>query len=222
MAGFLVLMPLLVTVSVLVLLFQYFNTLGLGIYIDRLYERLTGHRLTGLGFFVIVLLMLGAGVAASTVVGSKLFQYGESFIVRIPIARVVYTSTQQILDFFLSNKSKQFGRVVMVEYPRAGMWVIGFQTGHAPPPAQVAEGQNLVSVFMPFTPPASGIVLWVPEEEVVPIDMPVEEAFRLIISGGALVSEAPTQSLTEVESSGDSEPRASASEFSNARSRSQR
>jgi uncharacterized membrane protein len=198
-AGFLVLMPMLVTVSVLVLLFQYFNTLGLGTYVDHWYERLTGHRLPGVGFALIILLMLGAGAAASTVLGGKLFQYGENIIVRIPVARVVYTSTQQILDFFVSNKSKQFGRVVMVEYPRAGTWVIGFQTGHAPPPAQVAEGQNLVSVFMPFTPPASGIVLWVPEEEVVPIDMPVEEAFRLIISGGALMSDSPTQSLAEVE-----------------------
>jgi uncharacterized membrane protein len=197
-AGVLVLMPLLVTLWVLGNLFQFLNGL-LGKYLDALVKQFSPIPLPGFGFVMTLLLVLGVGVAASTVLGSKVFQYGENFIIRIPIARVVYTSTQQILDFFVSHKSKQFGRVVMIEYPRPGMWVIGFQTGKAPQSVQVVEGQNLVSVFMPFTPPASGIVLWVPEEEVVPLDMPVEEAFRLVISGGSLLAEAPAHSLAEAE-----------------------
>lgn len=141
----------------------------------------------GIGLVGTIIIVLFVGSIARFYTGRKLLGIGESIIARIPLARTIYTASKQVIEsIFLTSGFKGVKRVVMFEYPRKGIYSIGFATGTIKRDAKRnSSGYNLVSIFVPTTPnPTSGYYIMLPEEDVKELPISVEEAFRIIISGG--------------------------------------
>lgn len=138
-----------------------------------------------LGLTVPMLGILLIGLMARNIVGRWLLEFGEGTLSRIPLAGSVYKTLKQLLETFLRDNSKRFRRVVLVEYPREGLFSVGFVTGLVGPSLQAELEQPLLSVFIPTAPnPTTGWYTLVPESSVRDLDISVEDAFRTIISAG--------------------------------------
>ncbi len=149
-----------------------------------------------LGFLIVIALILVVGAIISTMVGRRLATYSERLMLQLPIIRTVYAPAKQIVEFFVNPGSMQFGSVVLVRYPHPNSFALGFLTGRDVAPINAATGRRMVNVFVPFTPtPVTGILLLVPEEEVIPVDLTVEEALKMVVSGG-VVTPTPTPAAT--------------------------
>ncbi len=137
------------------------------------------------GFTVPLLSILLIGLMARNIAGRWLLDFGEQFLQAIPLAGSVYKTLKQILETLLSDSKTKFRRVVLVEYPRKGVWTIGFVTGKVSPQLQNHLQEEMTSVFIPTTPnPTSGWYTVVPQHEVIDIDISIEDAFKVLISGG--------------------------------------
>ena len=138
-----------------------------------------------LGLTVPLLAILLIGLMARNFVGRWLLEFGEGTLSKIPLAGSVYKTLKQLLETFLRDNSKRFRRVVLVEYPREGLFSVGFVTGVVGPSLQPELEQTLLSVFIPTAPnPTTGWYTLVPEASVKDLDISVEDAFRTIISAG--------------------------------------
>ncbi len=138
-----------------------------------------------LGLTVPLLAILLIGLMARNFVGRWLLEFGEGTLSKIPVAGTVYKTLKQLLETFLRDNSKRFRRVVLVEYPREGLFSVGFVTGVVGPSLQPELEQKLLSVFIPTAPnPTTGWYTLVPESSVKDLDISVEDAFRTIISAG--------------------------------------
>jgi uncharacterized membrane protein len=118
-------------------------------------------------------------------VGRWLLEFGEGTLLRIPLAGSVYKTLKQLLETFLQGNSSRFRRVVLVEYPREGIYALGFVTGELGSSLQSGFAERMLSVFIPTAPnPTTGWYAVVPERSVKDLDLSVEDAFRTIISAG--------------------------------------
>jgi uncharacterized membrane protein len=144
----------------------------------------------GLGVIITFLFLLIVGVLATNLFGRKLLHWWERILARIPLIRTVYTGTKQFIEtFFITNRGG-FSRVVLIEYPRKGIFSVGFVTGPGRGEIQMLTQRKVLNIFLPTTPnPTSGWYMLVPEEDTIPLKMSVEEAFKLIISGGIVSPE---------------------------------
>jgi uncharacterized membrane protein len=150
------------------------------------------------GFTVPLLSILIIGLMARNIAGRWLLDFGERFLQAIPLAGSVYKTLKQILETLLSDSKSKFRRVVLVEYPRKGVWTMGFVTGKISPQLQNHLQEEVISVFIPTTPnPTSGWYTVVPQREALDIDISIEDAFKILISGGIVSPEMP-----EVKSTG--------------------
>jgi len=133
-------------------------------------------------FFVIILL----GVLARHLFGGEVIRAWERLLGRVPVARNIYNGVKQLAEaIFASSSTRRFNRVVLVEYPRKGVYALAFTTGEARGAVQEATPKLVINCFLPTTPnPTSGFYLLVPEEELLPVDLTVEEAFKLVMSAG--------------------------------------
>ena len=197
LAGLLVLTPLVLTVFIIWRLFFAIDGLLRGIIskhiISKLGFNITDQPLTGLGFISIILLILLTGFFARNYFGKKVLLIGNMIVSKIPIINRVYIAIQQISQAFLSEKSEIFEKAVLIEYPRKGIYSIGFFTQDTKGEVQDHIKKDIVSVFIPTTPnPTSGFLLFVPKEETISLDMPVEDALKLVISAGAIVPNTNT------------------------------
>ena len=144
--------------------------------------------LPGLGAILVIITILIIGVLVKNYVGFKVMGFGENLLCRIPIVRPLYSAVKQLLTALFSP-GQDFKRVVLVEYPRKGIWCLAFVTGVSYGELQEVTARKVINVFLPTTPnPTSGFYLLVPEEDAIPLKMDVESAFKLLISGG-LVSD---------------------------------
>ncbi len=138
-----------------------------------------------LGVSVPLLGILLIGLMARNFVGRWLLEFGEGTVSRIPLAGSIYKTLKQLLETFLKDNSTRFRRVVLVEYPREGLFSVGFVTGVVGPSLQPELDQTLLSVFIPTAPnPTTGWYTLVPESSVKDLNISVEDAFRTIISAG--------------------------------------
>ena len=138
----------------------------------------------GLGIVVLVSIILLVGVAAANFLGRELVRLWERLLQRVPVVRSIYTLMKSIVDAISLPQGKQFNRVVLVQFPRQGHYSIAFVTG-AVSEVQRATAEEVVGVYVPTTPnPTSGYLIYVPEKEIVPLQMSVEEGMKLGISGG--------------------------------------
>lgn len=185
-AGLLVLLPLVITIWFLAWIVGLMDSV-----LDLLPSSLRPNSylpfaIPGLGALVTLALILLLGFLATSVVTRRLLVFWDRLLGRIPIFRGVYTSVQKLVESIFSQD--QSGRqVVLVEYPRRGMYTVGFATGLAGGELERRAQERLVNVFVPTTPnPTAGFYLLVPENEVKSLSMTPEEAFKLIVSGGMI------------------------------------
>ncbi len=139
----------------------------------------------GFGLLVLIVFLTMVGAATAGLVGRLMFNMGESILNRMPVIRSVYTALKQLFETVLSSKSSAFRQCVLVEYPRRGIWALGFISGVTEGEVQSLTESEVVNVFLPTTPnPTSGFLLFVPREDVVVLSMTVEEGIKMVISGG--------------------------------------
>lgn len=144
-----------------------------------------GQPIPGFGVVFSLLLIVATGALVANFAGRRLVAIGEALVRRIPLVRSLYSGAKQAAEAILSDSGSAFRRVLLVEYPRKGMWTLGFQTGTPSGEVQRRTEREVVSVFIPTTPnPTSGFIVMVPREDVVEMDMAVEDALRMIISLG--------------------------------------
>ena len=137
------------------------------------------------GLTVPLMFILLIGLMARNIVGRWLLDFGEKFLQAIPLAGSVYKTLKQILETLLKDSNSKFRRVVMLEYPRPGIWTLGFVTGTLSGSLQSHLSEPMLSIFIPTTPnPTSGWYAIVPENEVINLSLSIEEAFKILISGG--------------------------------------
>lgn len=193
--GLILVLPLVITVWLLGLLFDLLNTTvtpqvrgaleWLGIPgLERWFARL-GIPAVGLVLTAGFIYLLG--LFAGHFVGRRIVRGIESWILRIPLVKGIYGAARQLLDAFGSDGSRNFQRVVLLEYPRRGLWTVGFVTAEVAHqlPGPVGQQRAAVPVFLPTTPnPTSGWMLLVPVGDLHDLDMSIEEGMKLIVSGG--------------------------------------
>ncbi|HSF41980.1 MAG TPA: DUF502 domain-containing protein [Thermoanaerobaculia bacterium] len=189
-AGLLILAPVYLTVYVLILLFNFMDGIFAPV-IDRTIGAFIGERgvhIPGLGLLLTLLVVFFLGWLSTLVLGRRIISIFEGFIRRIPIAKTIYGATKGVLEAVSRDQADAFKRVVLIEYPRRGIYGMGFVTNT---PARWFTGEprltELLPVFVPTTPnPTSGFLLMVPPDEVIDCPMSVEEGLRMIVSGGIL------------------------------------
>jgi uncharacterized membrane protein len=141
---------------------------------------------TLVGILLVVLLFFCTGILTRYLAIRKVIGIGEKLVAMIPGINRVYLAVQQIRDVFVNRGGAVFQRVVLVEYPRPGLLVVGFVTSEEQGIVQKSAKKKLTAIFVPTTPnPTSGFLLYVPPEELTPMDISVEDAMKLIVSGGA-------------------------------------
>ncbi len=185
LTGLAVIIPIGLTIYILFLIIGMIDS-WLMFLPDRYHpDALLRFHIPGLGIIITAALIFICGLVTESYLGRKVFNLWEIFIEKIPVVRSLYQPIKQIVDGLISDKKESFKRVVMVEFPRAGMYSIGFITGHCPSEVQQNVGKLCYGVFVPTTPnPTSGYFVMVPEDDVVSMDMSVEDAFTLIVSMG--------------------------------------
>ncbi len=145
---------------------------------------------SAVGFFITLLLVFVVGALLASVVGRALWRVVEAFIMSTPVLRRVYPYVKQVTDFVLTQEEQQkmFSRVVAVEYPRKGIWSVGFVTGSGIRRITESVQKEFVTVLIPNSPtPVTGYVIIVPKEQTIALEMTIEEAFRFAISAGVIV-----------------------------------
>lgn len=147
-----------------------------------------GTHIYGLGLFGVLVLLFFAGLFARNFFGKKLVQFWEYLIKGIPGVRTVYSATKQIVDTIGQSNSKSFREVVLLEYPRKGLWSLAFVTSSTKGEVQKVTDEELVSIFLPTTPnPTSGFLLFVPKKDITVLDMSVDQGVKMVISAGIVV-----------------------------------
>ncbi len=179
--GLATLFPVVVT---LLLVWQIFR------FVDGFLGRLFRFQIPGLGVVVTVLVILLVGVLSVHFFGRVLFQAIEVSLTRLPFVKKIYPAVKQLAQFLFSEESRQasFRRVVLVQYPRPGAYSLAFVTNEARTEA-TGKPQTLLTLLIPNPPsPFTGPIIFVPQEDVVPLDLSIEEAVKLIVSGGVVAS----------------------------------
>ncbi len=159
---------------------------------DNLHPLLTDLINFSVGLSVPLVGILIIGLMARNILGQWLLDMSERLLQRIPLAGAVYKTLKQLLETLLRDSENKFRRVVLVEYPRAGVWSIGFVTGPLSEEMQAHLARPMLSLFIPTTPnPTTGWYAAVPADEVINLSMSVEDAFKIVVSGGIVM---PTRS----------------------------
>jgi len=159
---------------------------------DNLHPILVNLINLGVGLTVPLLFIMLIGLMARNIVGRWLLDLGEKLLQAIPLAGSVYKTLKQILETLLQDSKTKFSRVILVEYPRQGVWAIAFVTGVVSTQLQSQMNRPMLSVFIPTTPnPTSGWYAMVPEQEVINLSMSIEDAFKVLLSGGIVSPDSP-------------------------------
>jgi uncharacterized membrane protein len=192
LTGMLFLIPLFLTGWVLITLVHFTDMALALIPIPYRPERLIGFAIPGLGLILSLLIVFVIGALVANVIGRQFLGLGEKVLEKIPLLRWFYFSSKHMLEAIFLKDSDSFRRVVLIQYPRKGLYSIGFVTGTSKGELKEKIPGRSYTVFIPTTPnPTSGFLYVVPEEETIPITWSVDEAFRMIISAGVLLPHQP-------------------------------
>lgn len=184
LTGLLVLAPSAVTLYVFFRLLNWVDNL-LGRYLR--FAAFDYHRIPGFGLLATLVLLTIVGAVTSRFGAGPLGRLWDRVLTRIPGIGIVYGSTKSLGEALLTQKEQAFKQVVLVPWPHAGMWRVGFITGRTSPDVASRLGKDVEVVFVPHTPnPTSGFVHYVPRAEVIYLDWPVEDGLKVIISGGVV------------------------------------
>ncbi len=155
-------------------------------------EVLLGVHIPGLGALLALLILLATGLLVTNIVGSALVRAWEDVLNRIPFIRAVYGGVKSFSTTILSNSGNSFKKVLLIEYPRAGLWSVGFQTAADVRLSPAQGSEPLLCVFIPTTPnPTSGFIVMVPRSQAIELDMNVDAAMKMIVTLGVVMPAAP-------------------------------
>jgi uncharacterized membrane protein len=188
-AGLVVWLPIGVTVLVFKVLLDLMD--GILFLVPQAYqpETLLGFRVPGVGAVLALIVLFTTGVMVANLIGRQLLRWGESLLGRIPLVRSVYSAVKTFSSVLLSS-GKSFRKVLLLEYPRKGVWRLGFQTSEEAHEIKAATGRDLVAVFVPNSANAAGgFLVFVPREEVIELQMSVEDALKMVVSLGVVMPE---------------------------------
>ncbi|MBT8084893.1 MAG: DUF502 domain-containing protein [Woeseia sp.] len=198
-AGLLVWLPLAVTFLLLRFVIGLMdNTLSL---LPEQYrpETLLGYDIPGFGLVLSVLVIFATGVLAANIVGRGMVGLWESVLQRIPIVRSIYTASKNFAEVVFSDSGQSFKKVLLIEYPRKGVYSLAFQTATSLGEVQERTGDDVICCFVPTTPnPTSGYIIAIAKDEVIELDMTVDQALKMIISLGVVVPTWPTDQVEEL------------------------
>ena len=186
--GFLVTAPILITLYVTWIVITFIDAKVAGLlpeYLD--FRKAFPYQIPGIGLLIVIIFITFVGSLTPGLIGRTLLKAGESIVSRMPVVRSMYSAIKQIMETVMSTNSNSFREVVLVEYPRKGLWVIAFVTGDTKGEISkvLNRNKNLINIFIPTTPnPTSGFLLFVPKKDLVYLKMSVEQAVKLVISGG--------------------------------------
>lgn len=162
-------------------------------------DELLGIALPGLGVVFTFLLLVITGMLAANFVGRAFVKGWESLLDRIPFVRAIYSAVKKFAELVFSDKSQSFKKVLLVQYPRRGLFSLAFQTSSNLGELQARTGEQLVCTFVPTTPnPTSGVIIMVPKQDTIELDMEVDEALKMIISLGVVVPSWSDDQLGEL------------------------
>jgi len=186
--GLLVLLPTAVAAYVLWIVFAYLDGIFAPI-VARTFHR----RIPGVGFFALATLVFLIGLFASNLLGARVVRLVSGWLERIPVFSPLYRAMREISQVFLGDRASAFRQVALLEWPRPGLWAVVFVMSEGGGAGTKALGQEVVTVFLPTSPnPTTGFVQIVPRAALVPLELTVEQALKLIVSGGA-VQGAPSE-----------------------------
>jgi uncharacterized membrane protein len=184
--GFVVIIPLGLT-------YWFFSSLLNAVdgILSPILEEWIGHRVPGLGFLSMLVIILIIGLLSRNLVGRVLFTGFENLLKQIPFVRAVYGAIKDLVGAFtIGGKGKTFREVVMVEYPRPGLFTLAFVTNEMSFAASSGRTTEFVNVYIPNPPnPTSGVLILVPKEQVVRLNLTIEQGLKLVLSGGIVTPE---------------------------------
>ena len=187
-AGLLIWLPLGVTVMVIKLLVDMMDQTLLVLPVAYHPDVVFGFHIPGLGVLLSVTVVLLTGVVVANFFGRRLVALWEKALARIPLVRPIYSAVKQLTETVFTSGGQSFRKVLLIEYPRKGIWTLAFQTGTVVGEAQSKTGEEVINVYVPTTPnPTSGFFLMVLRREVVELEMSVDDGLKMIISMGAVV-----------------------------------
>jgi uncharacterized membrane protein len=187
LAGLLVIVPLGAVIFVISVLLRLMDR-ALKVIPARFHpEAYLPFKIPGLGLVLFIALVLVTGVLVKNYIGRRVVDFGEYMVSKIPLVRPLYAAVKQLILAIFGDTHDAFKRVVLVEYPRKGVYSLAFVTAQTSGEIRERVGTKMLSIFLPTTPnPTSGFFLVLPEEDTIPLSMSVEEAFKLLISGGVV------------------------------------
>ena len=193
LTGFLVTLPIALTVFILNFLFKSLDALSpifthwlilLGAPLPN------GYRVPFLGVIMTFVIVFFVGALTTNIFGKKLLQFWEGIVEKIPFVRRIYKGTKQVVSSFVTMDTKSFTKVVLIEFPRKGAHAIAFVTGKTCGELQRLTSDNHINIFIPTTPnPTSGFVIFTDPSEITELDMTIEEGIKYVISGGIVTPE---------------------------------
>lgn len=187
LAGLVVWLPIIVTIAVVRFIVDLLDQSIAMLPKSYQPEQLIGMNLPGLGVLLSLLVLLVTGIVATNIFGQRLVSWSEAILDRIPLVRTIYNATKQMIQAIFATNSQAFRKVLLVEYPRKGMWSIAFQTGSATSEVKEHADADMVSIFIPTTPnPTSGFLMMLPKKDVVELSMTIDEALKFVISLGVM------------------------------------
>ncbi len=188
-AGLLVIIPIWITFMLLQFLAVRLDGV-LGPHVPAIFAYL-GYQVKdvpGLGIIVMVLAIYFVGLFARNFFGRQIVHLADRILGKVPFVRTVYMASKQLLETVALQQKDGFKRVVLIEYPRPGLYVIAFVTSEAKGEVQARTHQDVLNIFVPTTPnPTSGFLIFVPKEDVIPLEMSIEEGIKYVVSGGFVV-----------------------------------
>jgi uncharacterized membrane protein len=153
----------------------------------------------GLGVILTIIVLLATGLLATNIVGRSVVGGWEALLERIPIVRSIYSASKNFAEIVFSDSGTAFNKVLLVEYPRKGIYTLTFQTATEIGEIQARTGDDVVACFVPTTPnPTSGFIIMVPKKDVIELDMEVDEAVKLVMSLGVVVPQWTKEQTAEL------------------------
>jgi uncharacterized membrane protein len=191
-AGLMVWLPILATVIVVRFIVQLMDGTFLLLPLSLQPETLMGLRLPGLGIVLGLLILLLTGLLVTNFIGRALVVFWEDLLNHIPFIRAIYGGVKTFSETILSNKGNSFKKVLLVQYPREGMWSIGFRTAYDIAEITARTGEPQICVFIPTTPnPTSGFIIMVSRSQVIELEMSVDAAMKMIVTLGVVTPAPP-------------------------------
>jgi len=196
-AGLLVWLPLGITIFIIRLLLDLLGQTYKIIPEFLRPESILGFSIPGFEILLALVIIFATGLIAANFIGKSLVGWWESFLDKIPLVRNIYSPLKKFSELILSDQTQSFSKVLLIEYPRKGLYSLCFQTSKNLGEIEKKSGRDVVCVFVPTTPnPTSGLILMVPQEDVIELDMSVEDGLKMIISLGVVV---PGERLDEIQ-----------------------